>query len=65
MQICCTKKLNDEMGIVPGKGTEENDLFCWSVQGGIINKCRIWPRRNGCQRSDNAGYLYSDQGRAA
>ena len=27
MQICCTKKLNDEMGIVPGKGTEENDFF--------------------------------------
>lgn len=31
MQICCTKKLYDEMKIVPGKGTEENDLFCWSV----------------------------------
>lgn len=26
-----TLKSSDEMRIVPGKGTEENDLVCWSV----------------------------------
>jgi len=31
MQICCTKRLQDELGIVPENRTEENDQFCWSV----------------------------------
>jgi hypothetical protein len=31
MQICCTKKLLDEAGIVAEKASEEKDLFCWSV----------------------------------
>jgi hypothetical protein len=38
MQICCTKKLNDELGIGSVKGTEENDLFCWSVHLIIVNR---------------------------
>ena len=38
MQICCTKKLNDEMGILATKGTEENDLFCWSVHLITVNR---------------------------
>jgi len=38
MQICCTKKLNDAMGIVPENGTEENDLFCWSVHLITVNR---------------------------
>lgn len=38
MQICCTKKLQDELGIVPEKGTEENDLFCWSVHLITVNR---------------------------
>jgi len=31
MQICCTKKLQDELGINVQNGSEENDLFCWSA----------------------------------
>lgn len=31
MQICCTKKLQDEMGIVLQDGGSEDDLFCWSM----------------------------------
>ena len=38
MQICCTKKLNDAMGIVPENGSEENDLFCWSVHLITVNR---------------------------
>jgi len=38
MQICCTKKLRDQMGIVPEQGTEEKDLFCWSVHVLIVNR---------------------------
>lgn len=32
------KKLIDEMGIVPRNGTEENDLFCWSVHLITVNR---------------------------
>ncbi|GAB6155459.1 hypothetical protein JCM17380_42100 [Desulfosporosinus burensis] len=38
MQICCTKKLKDEMGIVPESGTEVHDLFCWSVHLITVNR---------------------------
>ena len=31
MIIGCTKKLQDEMGIIAKKGCEENDLFSWSA----------------------------------
>ena len=31
MQICCTKKLQEQLGIVIQDGIEGNDLFCWSA----------------------------------
>lgn len=38
MQICCTKKLQDETGIVLQNETEEEDFFCWSVHLIIVNR---------------------------
>ncbi|MPQ30619.1 plasmid pRiA4b ORF-3 family protein [Clostridium estertheticum] len=38
MQICCTKKLQDEMGIVLQNETKEEDLFCWSVHLITVNR---------------------------
>ncbi|MBU3160799.1 plasmid pRiA4b ORF-3 family protein [Clostridium frigoris] len=38
MQICCTKKLQDEMGIALQNETEKQDLFCWSVHLIIVNR---------------------------
>ncbi|MBU3182540.1 plasmid pRiA4b ORF-3 family protein [Clostridium psychrophilum] len=38
MQICCTKKLQDEMGIVLQNETGEEDLFCWSVHLITVNR---------------------------
>lgn len=38
MQICCTKKLLDEMGVVAQNGISENDLFCWSAHFITLNR---------------------------
>jgi hypothetical protein len=38
MQICCTKKLLDEMGIDAQNGRSENDLFCWSAHFITLNR---------------------------
>ncbi len=38
MQICCTKKLQDEMGLVLKNETEEEDFFCWSAHFIIVNR---------------------------
>lgn len=52
MQICCTKKLNDELGIVPEEGTEENDLFCWSVHLSTVNRRKTVVAVNDSNRSE-------------
>lgn len=38
MQICCTKDLQQELGIKAEAGFEENDLFCWSAHIITINR---------------------------
>lgn len=38
MQICCTKKLMDELGIKPQNQAEESDLFCWSAHLITVNR---------------------------
>ncbi|ERI93415.1 hypothetical protein HMPREF1982_01839 [Clostridiales bacterium oral taxon 876 str. F0540] len=38
MQICCTKDLQQELGIKAEAGFEENDLFCWSTHIITINR---------------------------
>ena len=38
MQICCTKDLQNELGITAEGGSEENDLFCWSTHIITINR---------------------------
>lgn len=38
MQICCTKKLLDEIKVVPEQLQEDNDLFCWSAHILTINR---------------------------
>lgn len=38
MEICCTKKLLNEMDINSQIGSEENDLFCWSAHLISVNR---------------------------
>ena len=38
MQICCTKKLLEELSINPTFVEEENDLFCWSAHLLTLNR---------------------------
>ncbi|MGK0469385.1 plasmid pRiA4b ORF-3 family protein [Clostridium sp.] len=38
MQICCTKKLQDTLGIVLQNETGASDLFCWSVHLITVNR---------------------------
>lgn len=38
MQLCCTKKMLDELGVVPQSESEENDLFCWSANLITVNR---------------------------
>ncbi|MDA8226624.1 MAG: plasmid pRiA4b ORF-3 family protein [Desulfitobacterium hafniense] len=38
MQIGCTKKLQDELGLVFQDGAENNDLFCWSAHLITVNR---------------------------
>ena len=38
MEICCTKKLLNEMDINSQIGSEENDLFCWSAHLITVNR---------------------------
>lgn len=38
MQICLTKKLQNELGVPVESGTEENDLFCWSANLITVNR---------------------------
>ena len=38
MQICCTKKLQDEMGLVLQNEVGEENLFCWSVHLITVNR---------------------------
>ena len=46
------KKLNDELGIVPEEGTEENDLFCWSVHLITVNRRKTVVAVNDSNRSE-------------
>lgn len=38
MQICCTKRLLDELGDAPEAVKEEEDFFCWSANLIIVNR---------------------------
>lgn len=38
MLLCCTKKLQDELGLVCQGGLENNDLFCWSAHLITVNR---------------------------